>query len=234
LHRVEIARRASQGDRSVLPQLRTMLDAMDERRQAREGAGSSSPSLVFRPMASATEEALLSAMFGDDLLAIEDTRRQLAALRRELAGEGSAAEPTPLERLLIERIASCWLSVHYHETIYAKKAGTLAPQLHRLYQDRIDRAHRRYLSSLKALAQIRRLQLPPAPVQVNIAAAGGQQVNVAEITAEVAMGSPQTASEGSNGSNRRGSTSSGGAAATRTSLPSLPSLASTLSSDEHD
>ena len=80
---------------------------------------------------------------------------------------------------MIERIASCWLSVHYHETIYANEAGTLAPRHHGLYQDRIDRAHRRYLSSLKALAQVRRLQLPPAPVQVNLAAAGGQQINFA-------------------------------------------------------
>ncbi len=42
------------------------------------------------------------------------------------------------------------------------------------HQRRIDRAHRRYLASIKALAQVRRL-LTPA-VQVNIAE---RQINVA-------------------------------------------------------
>jgi autonomous glycyl radical cofactor GrcA len=38
-------------------------------------------------------------------------------------------------------------------------------------------ANRRYLSAIKALAQVRRLQVP-LNVQVNVATAGGQQVNV--------------------------------------------------------
>jgi hypothetical protein len=41
------------------------------------------------------------------------------------------------------------------------------------YQRHQDRAHKRYLSAVRALAQVRRL-LTPA-VQVNI---GGQQVNI--------------------------------------------------------
>ena len=47
------------------------------------------------------------------------------------------------------------------------------------FQRRQDRAHRRYLSAIRTLAQVRRLLLPP--VQVNI---GAQQVNAMQVVAE--------------------------------------------------
>ena len=51
---------------------------------------------------------------------------------------------------------------------------------------RIDGAHRRYLDSIKALATVRKLQLPN--VQVNI---GEKQVNVANMNgAPASMGEP--------------------------------------------
>jgi hypothetical protein len=40
----------------------------------------------------------------------------------------------------------------------------------------MDRAHKRYLSALKALALVRKLALPVLVAQVNV---GGQQVNIA-------------------------------------------------------
>ena len=131
------------------------------------------------PTGEAAEEPLattLRAMYGEQLLAAEDTRRQLERLRRELAGPQGA---TPLERLLIERIALCWLQVHHHETIYAQSLHSVSGSTETRLQDRIDRAHRRYESALRSLAQVRRLQIP-ASLQVNIAAQGGQQVNVAQ------------------------------------------------------
>ena len=83
-----------------------------------------------------------------------------------------------MEMLLVERIALCWLALNYHENIYTQIMGKLPGDAHARFQDRIDRAHRRYLSAIKALAQVRRLPVPLS-VQVNVAAAGGQQVNVA-------------------------------------------------------
>jgi len=157
--RVEIIKRAQNGDRAVLPQVRALLK--------------DAPAGGLMPVAENTQDSLLKAMYADNLLALEDTRHQMTVLRRDLAG----ANPTPLETLLVERIGFCWLTLHYHESIYAQIMGKLPGDAHKRFQDRIDRAQRRYLSSIKALAQVRRLQIPLS-VQVNVAAQGGQQVNV--------------------------------------------------------
>jgi hypothetical protein len=69
-------------------------------------------------------------------------------------------------RLLAERITLCWLELQYFQTIYAQHSGNLSITLSDYHQRRIDKAHRRYLSSIKALAQIRKMG--PA-VQINIA-----------------------------------------------------------------
>lgn len=94
-------------------------------------------------------------------------------LRRSILGDN----PTPLERLLVERIAVCSLQVQIAETKYigAMKAGTTLHNV-RFFEDMQDRAHRRYLGSIKALAQVRRLQLPTV-AQLNV---GTNQVNIAQ------------------------------------------------------
>ncbi len=95
--------------------------------------------------------------------------------RKALAGPN----PTPLEALLVERIVACHLQVSHYERLIASSARSSigldqAAWLHK----KADMANRRYLSSIKTLAQVRRLQVPLS-LQVNIAAQGGQQVNVA-------------------------------------------------------
>ncbi len=116
--------------------------------------------------------AFINRAAGRNLLVKEMTQRKLEAMRRELAG----TDCTPLERLLVERIALCWLQLHYYETILAQSLGDLSIAQSESQQKRIDKAHKRYLASIKTLAQVRRLQLPS--VQVNI---GEKQVNVANL-----------------------------------------------------
>ena len=92
-------------------------------------------------------------------------------------GISRAASDTP-EKLLVDRIVLCWLHLHDAETLYAQNMrkpldypGDLSPTpVSRL-------AHNRYLSAIRTLAQVRRLQVPA--VQVNIAE---KQLNVAAIT----------------------------------------------------
>jgi hypothetical protein len=91
----------------------------------------------------------------------------------ELAGEN----PTPLEVLLSERVASLWVLVELQEALLAAwyyKAKATSPafvlQMTRLQES----AHRRYLAAIKTLAQVQKLQ-GPSRVQVNI---GGNQINV--------------------------------------------------------
>src|SRR5205085_2151017 len=96
--------------------------------------------------------------------------RKLELLRAELAGPN----PTPLERLLVERVVACWLQVQDADVRYAQAMKQATMAWSEFHQRRMDRAHRRYLSALKTLAQVRKLALPV--LQVNIAR---KQVNVA-------------------------------------------------------
>jgi hypothetical protein len=89
-------------------------------------------------------------------------QEKVKAIERQLEG----SNPTPLERLLIERILICWIDVQDHELRYAALSGSTFNQYE--WRSRmLDRAHGRYLSAIKALANIRRLHL--SIVQVNIA-----------------------------------------------------------------
>jgi hypothetical protein len=99
-------------------------------------------------------------------------RARLVAL--ELAGE----DPTPLEVLLAERVASLWVLVELQDALMAawykgRGKGTsvaLALQMARMSES----SSRRYLAAIKTLAQVQRLRRP-SRVQVNI---GENQLNV--------------------------------------------------------
>jgi len=108
-----------------------------------------------------------------DVLEKEAVVLQAERMALELAGEN----PTPLEMLLAERVASLWILVELQEALTAAfyyKGGrtpmSAALQMARLQEG----AHRRYLAAIKTLAQVQKLQ-GPSRVQVNI---GGNQVNV--------------------------------------------------------
>lgn len=91
-------------------------------------------------------------------------------MREELAGPN----PSPLEKLGAERVASCWLQLHYAELIYNQELPKFSLEQDDYYQKRLDRLHRRYLSSMRSLAQVRKL-LKPKFAQINIGEK--QQIN---------------------------------------------------------
>src|SRR5262245_49788220 len=121
-------------------------------------------------LARQAELSLIQAAAGDSLSFKEALIRKLELLRAELAGPN----PSPVERLLVERVVACWLQVQDADVRYAQgqRDCTLAQGDYR--QRRMDRAHRRYLSALKTLALVRKLAVPV--LQLNIAK---KQVNVA-------------------------------------------------------
>lgn len=97
--------------------------------------------------------------------------KALGALRRELTGPA----PTPLERLLVDRVALGWLGLTAVEGAYHRALeGGLDRSDDEFHQKRVERAQRRYLAAIKALATVRRLGVPA--LQVNVA---DKQVNVA-------------------------------------------------------
>lgn len=147
--------RAQDGDESALPALRRALD--EEPKISR----------IFVNLADTLERSLTRNVAGDDLVVRECIPRNLEEMRKELAGEN----PSPLERLLVERIAICWLELQYFEIGYAQNISDMSLAQSEFQQKRIDKIHRRYLSAIRTLAQIRKMG--PA-VQINIA---DKQVN---------------------------------------------------------
>lgn len=85
-----------------------------------------------------------------------------ASMRLELAGPS----PSPLEHLLVERIVVSWLLANQLDLADAC-AGGRSLAVAEYDAKRADRAHRRFLGAVKALAEVRRLAAPT--LQVNIA-----------------------------------------------------------------
>jgi hypothetical protein len=124
---------------------------------------------IFADLAKEAEQAVIKRVSGKDPLVEEALPIKLKAMREELHGP----TPSALERLVIERIVACWLQLQYAEIVYAQNLGKLSIPQSEYHQRRLDRLHRRYLTSVKSLAQIRKMG--PA-VQINIAE---KQINTA-------------------------------------------------------
>ncbi len=120
------------------------------------------------------EQAIIKRMAGDNLFLHETVKHKTDVIRADLRG----LNPPPLELLLIDRIALCWLSLHYYEILEAQTTGGTSVAWAEFHERRLERAQKRYQSAIKALAQVRKLQLPN--VQVNI---GEKQVNIANVEA---------------------------------------------------
>jgi len=82
----------------------------------------------------------------------------------------------PIERLLIEQVAACYLRLNITEQSCEGVMGKEhALKLGSYWEKKLSSAQHRYLRAIETLARIRRLLGGPA-VQFNIATHGGQQV----------------------------------------------------------
>jgi hypothetical protein len=143
-------RRAEEGDESVLPELRAALNVNGWVWQDYGNLGRQS------------EAAWLQLIAGKNLMLHESTRRKAEQLRAELAGP----EPSPLERLLVDRVVACWLQVNYADAAYAQQKGS-TPAQHTAALRRQNSAQQRHLQAAKALAAVRRLLRPaPSPLEL--------------------------------------------------------------------
>jgi hypothetical protein len=112
--------------------------------------------------------SLINESTGKNLAFREALARKVKLLHAELAGPA----PAPLERLLAERVVTCWLQVNMADVKLAQQEGGMTLAAAEYHQRSRDRAHKRYLSAIKALALVRKLAAPV--LQVNLAAAGGE------------------------------------------------------------
>jgi hypothetical protein len=139
---------AEQGDASVLPELRKRL------------AENASLWDVFGNLSRHAEASLIVLAAGNNLHLRECLVRKLADMKQQLEESPS---PTPLERLLIERVTMTWLSLAYYEALQAQARQLTPPQAGQL-QRQLDAAQRRHLAAVRALTTHRRLLPPPKPV----------------------------------------------------------------------
>jgi hypothetical protein len=144
---VSLLRRAEQGDLTALPELRRLLDADSSLWQR------------YGDLALQAEAGLVQLASGDNLLLAESLARKLAALKADLAGPS----PSPLHKLLVERVAACWLQASYFDALAAQTRDQSPRQAADL-QRRQDATHRRLLSAVKALETCRRHLRPAGPV----------------------------------------------------------------------
>jgi hypothetical protein len=158
---IDVFSRASKGDQTALPRLREIV-AMDPATMIRVAGGE---------LADQVETAMIQKLVVDNLTGATAIELKMEAIRSELA----PPDAPPLERLLAERVAICWLDVHSWDLWHAR-AGGISLEKADHFQRMRDRTHRRYMSALKALATVRKLNV--VAVQVNI---DRQQINVGEV-----------------------------------------------------
>lgn len=152
--------RARAGDGTVLPELKRVLDEH--------------PSIWqdCYQLVSMVEQGWLDRIAGKNLLLSQSVRRHVEQMKLDLAGPS----PTPLEKVLAERIAAAWLGVQYAELAEATGddgGGKVAQMRLR----RLDAAHKRFLSATKALAVARRLT---AGLRIEINHTHGSSANAPE------------------------------------------------------
>ena len=147
--------RAQEGDQAALPGLRQLLDRRPELWRA------------FGNVAGHARDALVALGSGKSLLARESILRRMKELEADLAGPA----PSPLERLLAERITICWLQNYLADLDAVHKDRAETRQACHA-QRRASACQGRYLSAIRALAMVRKLlrasltplQLLKAPV----------------------------------------------------------------------
>jgi hypothetical protein len=146
-----LLKRAEEGDRSVLPELCKALDA-DKRLWQ-----------TYGDLAQHAEAALGMLVAGENLLLAESLKRTLRSMKEELGGPS----PSPLERLLVERVTATWLQTNYYDGMMAQLKGTKNAQW-KVIERQQDAANRRHQGAIKSLATVRKL-LTPAPSPLEIA-----------------------------------------------------------------
>ena len=132
---------ARKGNKKVLPMLRRALDEH--------------PELVihYGSLTLQVQENWLQLVAGKDLLLAETMRRHLDAMRKELAG----ANPSLLDRLLVDRILACHVEVLYFGAMETTDPTAANTRVARYRMDRGAQAHKQFLSAVKMLATVRNL-----------------------------------------------------------------------------
>ena len=147
------------------------------RQELKEALLDSSPEVVAR--ASDVGRKSLHLLAGQLAAGNPLTESALSARLDLMRAEIGGPNPSPLESLLVEKIVAVWMVAELLEVYMAAQLWTGQDRKHRVPASALkpfiswqEQAHRRLLSAIKALAQVRKLQSNAPSVQLN------QQINV--------------------------------------------------------
>ena len=177
----EIIARARRGDKTVIPQLRSLLN------------GNPPLWVPLGNLARHNDAAWIRLICGDDLMARVSLERYLDSQRAQLVGPN----PNKLEATLAERVTSCWMQVQHSEAELAASAGKSLAQSSYLLK-RADSANRRYATSVKLLATYQQLTANRLPAATDKRAEADQALRLPEPVEQPAPANNGTSSEATN------------------------------------
>ena len=155
----ELSKRAEEGDEEA-------------RRELKRAVRESSPAVIARAsdVSRRAQHMLIETAAGGSELTHYALSARLDVMRGEIAGD----DPTPLEVLLTEQVVSCWLWITLLDALNsgqfwrgAEKAIRVGPSYLRQMVKIQESAHRRFISSIQALARVRKLQAKTPGIQFN-------------------------------------------------------------------
>ncbi len=187
----------SKGAKERLKELRALSEEAKggdkkARRELRRAVRSSAPEVVAEAsdVARLGQLMVIQSLSKGNPLRAEALEAKLDLLRAELLQQSPLKEgPSALEIMLVERIVSAWIVGEFFEAILCGQLQTGLgdlrgrPSYLKFLLGWQEKAHRRLLSAIKALAQVRRLQsgMPNSQtnnVQINLPSTGGRQGEV--------------------------------------------------------
>ena len=142
------------------------------RQELRKALRKSAPEIVVRAsdIGRRGQWALIKTVAANDPLTEEALMARLDLMRAEVAGP----DPSPLEVLLAERICSLWLLIEVLDWLVNAQLYSDLPREQRSPMSFLqhvfkwqESAHRRFLSTIRELARMRKLQSNIPSVQMN-------------------------------------------------------------------
>jgi hypothetical protein len=142
------------------------------RRDLKQKLRASSPAVIARAsdVSRRAQHMLIETAAGGSELTQYALSGRLDVMREEIAGD----DPTPLEVLLTEQVVSSWLWLSLLDALNSGqfrrdsgKALRVGPSYLRHMVGIQDSAHRRFISSIQALARVRKLQAGTPGIQYN-------------------------------------------------------------------
>ena len=112
-------------------------------------------------------EDLLTAIVGNDMSNPDLVRSRklihsdVMTMAEDLAGKN----PSPTEKMLGMAASIAWFALRHSETAYYREHLTLTVRQSDFHLRRIAHANRRFLGTVRTLAIVRRLIVPPAPTE---------------------------------------------------------------------